>query len=169
MAFSINKAYLVGNVTKDPEVKYTPNNNAVCTFNLATNRSVKKGDDFEDVATFHRVVVWGKIGEWIGNNVSKGDPVVVEGRIENRSFEQDGITKYISEIIADNVIPFARKSNNGGSNRNTGKNDDLVKAAEDVFGTPPAAKKVATRKPAVTNHGEDIITDPEDDGEATPF
>lgn len=162
MAFSINKAYLVGNVTKDPELKYTPNNNAVCTFNLATNRSIKKGDYWEDVATFHRVVVWGKIAEYINNNVVKGDPVVVEGRIENRSFEdKDGVTKYISEIIADNVIPYKRS---GKSQRD----NELQDAAEDVFGAPK--KSTGTRKTAATNtRGEDIITEPDEDDGSTPF
>lgn len=166
MAFSINKAYLVGNVTKDPDLKYTPNNNAVCTFNVATNRSIKKGDDWEDVATFHRVVVWGKIAEYINNNVVKGDPVVVEGRIENRSFEdKDGVTKYISEIIADNVIPFERKSKGGNQ-----KDAELADAASDVFGAPPK-KNNGTRKTAATNtRGEDLIPDDnDDDGEPTPF
>lgn len=164
MAFSINKAYLVGNVTKDPDLKYTPNNNAVCTFNVATNRSIKKGDDWEDVATFHRVVVWGKIAEYINNNVVKGDPVVVEGRIENRSFEdKDGVTKYISEIIADNVIPYKR------SGSNTKRDNELQDAAEDVFGAPPK-KNNGTRKTAATkNTGEDIITDPDEDDGSTPF
>lgn len=163
MSFSINKAYLVGNITKDPELKYTPNNNAVCTFNVATNRSIKKGDEWEDVATFHRVVVWGKIAEYINNNVAKGDPVVVEGRIENRSFEdKDGVTKYISEIIADNVIPFKRSATK------TKRDSELQDAAADVFAAPP--KKAATRKPVATqNTGDDIITDPSDEGEETPF
>lgn len=165
MAFSINKAYLVGNVTKDPVLKYTPNDNAVCTFNVATNRSIKKNDEWEDVATFHRVVVWGKIAEYINSNVAKGDPVVVEGRIENRSFEDEGVTKYISEIIADNVIPFERKSKSGNQ-----KDAELADAASDVFGAPP--KKAVTRKTAATNtRGEDLIPDDngDEDGEPTPF
>lgn len=160
MAFSINKAYLVGNLTVDPKVKYTPNNNAVCTFNLATNRSIKKGDQFEDVATFHRVVVWGKMGEYLEKVAHKGDPIVVEGRIENRSYEENGVTKYISEIIADVAIPFARKQN---SNDGYQKKSELVEAAEEIFSEQPKAKK------AVANKGEDIITDAVEVDDTIPF
>jgi len=159
MAFSINKAYLVGNLTVDPKVKYTPNNNAVCTFNLATNRSIKKDDQFEDVATFHRVVVWGKMGEYLEKVAKKGDPIVVEGRIENRSYEDNGVTKYISEIIADVAIPFARKQNSNGGETYQ-KKSELVEAAEEIFSEPP--KKA-------TNKGEDIITDAVQVDDTIPF
>ena len=105
MAFSINQVVLVGNISKDPELKFTTNNNPVLNFNMATNRSQKDGEGWKDVATFHRVVVWGKIAEYLGKVLVKGDQVTVTGRIDNRSYEQDGVKKYISEVVADNVIP----------------------------------------------------------------
>lgn len=146
MAFSVNLAVITGNVTNAPVVKYTPAGNAVCNFNVATNRSVKNGDNYEDVPTFHRVVVWGKIAEWLGNNLRKGDPVNVTGRIDNRSYEQDGVTKYISEIVADTVIPFARKAKGETTAAKPASGQDEYQAATEVFGGTPA-KKAAPAKP----------------------
>ena len=108
MAFSINLAIITGNVTRDPELKYTPSGSAVCTFGVATNHSIKKGDQWEDKPTFHNIVVWGKIAEYLTNTLKKGMKVSITGRIENRSYDaKDGTKKYISEIVADTVIPFA--------------------------------------------------------------
>lgn len=110
MAFSINLAIVTGNVTRDPELKYTPSGMAVCSFGVATNRSIKKGDQWEDVPTFHNIVVWAKQAEYIANTVKKGTLVTVQGRIDNRSYDgKDGTKKYISEIVADSVIPFVEK------------------------------------------------------------
>jgi len=108
MAFSINLAIITGNVTRDPELKYTPSGSAVCTFGVATNHSIKKGDQWEDKPTFHNIVVWGKIAEYLTNTLKKGMKVTITGRIENRTYDaKDGTKKNISEIVADTVIPFA--------------------------------------------------------------
>ncbi len=107
MAFSINLAIITGNVTRDPELKYTPSGSAVCTFGVATNHSIKKNDQWTDVPTFHNIVLWGKQAEYIANTVKKGTKVSITGRIDNRQYDaKDGTKKYISEIIADTVIPF---------------------------------------------------------------
>lgn len=111
MAFSINKATLVGNISSDITLKSTNNGNSVVNFSLATNRSIKNQDgSYTDVATFHRVVVWGKLAEWVARDLSKGSKVFVEGRIDNRSYDDEsGVKKYISEIVADHVIGFGEK------------------------------------------------------------
>ena len=107
MAFSINMAIISGNVTRDPELRFTPSGQAVCSFGVATNRSIKKGEQWEDVATFHNVVEWGKKAEFTASTVKKGMKVTVTGRIDNRSYDaKDGTKKYISEIVADTVIAF---------------------------------------------------------------
>lgn len=106
MNFSMNKAILVGNITKDPELRYTSSGTAVLGFNLATSRSVKNKstEEWDDVATFHKIVVWGKLAEFCCERLVKGQQVTIEGRIENRSYQtQSGETKYISEIVAENV------------------------------------------------------------------
>ncbi|MFA5895025.1 MAG: single-stranded DNA-binding protein, partial [Candidatus Shapirobacteria bacterium] len=64
MAFSINMAIISGNITRDPELRFTPSGQAVCSFGVATNRSIKKGEQWEDVPTFHNVVQWGKPAEF---------------------------------------------------------------------------------------------------------
>jgi len=108
MAFSINLAIITGNLTRDPELRYTPSGTAVCSFGVATNHSIKKGDQWENVATFHNIVVWGKQAEFIANNVKKGQKVSLSGRIDNRQYDaKDGTKKYISEIVADNVVPLS--------------------------------------------------------------
>lgn len=110
MAFSINLAVITGNVTRDPELKYTPSGAAVCSFGVATNHSIKKGDQWEDVPTFHNIIVWGKQAEFISNTVKKGTKVSITGRIDNRQYDaKDGTKRYISEIVADTVIPFTER------------------------------------------------------------
>ncbi|MBU1117841.1 single-stranded DNA-binding protein [Patescibacteria group bacterium] len=110
MAFSINMAVVTGNVTRDPELRYTPSGAAVCSFGVATNHSIKRGDQWEDVPTFHNIVVWGKTAEFISNTVKKGMKVSLTGRIDNRQYDaKDGTKKYISEIVADTVIPFTER------------------------------------------------------------
>jgi len=114
MAFSINIAIITGNVTREPELKFTPSGTAVCTFGVATNYSIKKGDKWEDVPCFHNIVVWGKQAEWLSNNLQKGSKASITGRINNRSYDgKDGTKRYVSEIIADTVVPFGAK---GGGN-----------------------------------------------------
>lgn len=109
MAFSINHITLLGNVSKDPEaLKYTKGGTAVLNFSMATNRSVKDGDKgYKNVGTFHRIVMYGKMAEWVFNHIQKGTKLYVDGRLENRSWEkQDGSKAYITEIVAENVIPM---------------------------------------------------------------
>lgn len=111
MAFSVNRITLLGNVAREPELRYTPQGTAVCSFSMATNRSIKdesQQSGWRDIATFHRVVVWGKQGERV-STLPKGAKVYVEGRIDNRSYDQNGTKKYISEVIADQVIDLSGK------------------------------------------------------------
>lgn len=110
MPFSINLAIITGNVTRDPELRYTPSGTAVCSFGVATNYSVKKNDQWTDVPCFHNIVVWGKQGEYLSNTLKKGMKVSLQGRIDNRQYDaKDGTKKYISEIIADTVVPFTER------------------------------------------------------------
>lgn len=111
MQFSINHVTLVGNLARDPELKFTQNGNAVCTFAVATSRGVKNGDKWDNVATFHNIVCWQKLAENVGANYEKGDKVFIEGRIENRSYtDKQGNKKYTSEVIAESVIGFGSRT-----------------------------------------------------------
>lgn len=105
MAASFNKVLLMGNLTRDPEIRYVPSGAAVTNFTVAVNRSYKDttGEKKEEVS-FVRVVVWGKMAEICGEYLSKGRPVFVEGRLKSRTWEgQDGQKKSALDVIANNV------------------------------------------------------------------
>ena len=103
--FSFNKVIIVGNLTKDPELRYNPSGKAVTTLSLAVNsRARSKGEKNSDDVSFFDVVVWEKQAETCGQYLSKGRQVFVEGRITNRSYDdKDGNKRYISEIVARDV------------------------------------------------------------------
>lgn len=106
MARSLNKAELIGNLTRDPELRYTPQGTAVCTFGLATNRqwTTDAGEKKEDVE-FHRIVAWNKLGELCAQLLAKGRKVYVEGRIQTRKWTaQDGSEKTTTEIVINDMI-----------------------------------------------------------------
>lgn len=110
--FSLNRAMIIGNATKDPEMRYTPNGQAVTSFSVATNRrwTNKDSGETQEQVEFHEVVVWGKMAENVSQFVKKGAPVYVEGRLQTRSWEgQDGAKRQKTEIVAENVIALGRK------------------------------------------------------------
>lgn len=103
---SLNKVQLIGNLTRDPEMKYTPTGTAVVTFSIATNRqwTTDQGEK-KDEADFHRCVAWSKLAEICANLLKKGRKVYVEGRIQTRSWQgQDGQTRYTTEIVISDMI-----------------------------------------------------------------
>lgn len=105
MARGINKVILVGNLGNDPEVKYTAGGMAICTLSLATT-SVRKDKDGQQIekTEWHRVKLFGKLGEIAGEYLKKGRQVYIEGRIEYGKFTgQDGVEKYTTDIIADEM------------------------------------------------------------------
>jgi len=106
MAKSLNKVQLIGNLTRDPELKYTPTGAAVCTVSLATNRSwTTDTGEKKDEADFHRLVAWNKLAEICGQLLKKGRKVYVEGRLSTRSWQdKDGQTKYMTEVVLSDMI-----------------------------------------------------------------
>jgi single-strand DNA-binding protein len=105
MAASLNKVLLMGNLTRDPELRYVPSGSAVATFTVAVNRVYKsQAGEKKEETSFIRVVVWGRRAEVCGEYLSKGSPVFVEGRLQSRNWEtQDGQKRSTIEVIADNV------------------------------------------------------------------
>ncbi|MFC1789305.1 single-stranded DNA-binding protein [Thermodesulfobacteriota bacterium] len=101
----INKVIIVGRLGSDPEVRYTPDGTAVANFSIATS------DEWTDKATnekrerteWHRIVAWRRLGEICGEYLSKGRQVYVEGKLQTRSWEKDGVTRYTTEIVASDV------------------------------------------------------------------
>ncbi len=99
-----NKVFIMGNLTRDPELKYTPNGSAVASFGIATNRrwTTPEGERREE-AEFHNMVVWGKAAETINQYVKKGNPLFVEGRLKTQSWEgPDGVKRQRTEVIVEN-------------------------------------------------------------------
>ncbi|MBU2632532.1 single-stranded DNA-binding protein [Patescibacteria group bacterium] len=106
MARSLNRVQLIGNLTRDPELKYTPNGTAVCTFGIATNRNwTTDGGEKHDEAEFHRIVAWNKLAELCSQFLTKGRKVFLEGRLATRSWDaQDGTKKSLTEVIISDMI-----------------------------------------------------------------
>ena len=104
---SLNKVQLIGNLTRDPELRYTPQGTPVCTFGLATNRSwvAAEGKDRQEEVEFHNIVAWSKLAEVCGELLTKGRKVYIEGRLQTRSWESnEGEKKYKTEVVAEDMI-----------------------------------------------------------------
>jgi single-strand DNA-binding protein len=114
---SVNKAILIGNLGRDPEMRYTPNGTAVTRFSIATTERFRdKSGELQERTTWHNIVAWGRQAEVAKEYLSKGSPVFVEGRIENRSYEDnDGNTRYISEIISQRLQFLGRRDDSTSS------------------------------------------------------
>jgi single-strand DNA-binding protein len=105
---SLNRVLLIGNLTRDPELKYTPAGTAVCTFGVATNRSWTTADgQTKEEAQYHRIVAWQKLAELCGKLLTKGRKVYLEGRLTYRTFTgKDNVQRTIAEIVLDDFIVF---------------------------------------------------------------
>ena len=113
---SLNKVMLIGNLGKDPELKYTPSGQAVATFSLATTRKWKdkEGGDKEDTQ-WHNIKVWGRSAEVANQYLKKGRSIYVEGRIETRQYDdKDGQRKYFTEIVCDQFLMLGSKRDDSG-------------------------------------------------------
>ena len=101
---SVNKAILIGNLGKDPEVKFMPNGEAVCNFSIATSESwTDKSGAKQEKTEWHNIVMFRKVAEIAGKYLKKGSTVYLEGKLQTRSWEKDGVTRYSTEVIADNM------------------------------------------------------------------
>ena len=104
MARSFNQVTLMGNLTRDPELRTTPNGQSVCSFSLALNRSYKGADgNYVEATDFVDVTAWGPLGERVSQYVTKGRPVLVSGRLQSRAWEQDGQKRSKVEVVAQDV------------------------------------------------------------------
>lgn len=115
MAKSLNKVMLIGNLTRDPEMRYTPQGTAVCTFGLATNRSwTTESGEKKDEADFHNIVAWNKLAEICAQLLKKGRKVYVEGRLQTRSWQgQDGTQKQRTEVVINDMVILDKKEGAG--------------------------------------------------------
>ncbi len=117
MSLDLNKVMIIGNVTRDPEVRTTPSGISVASFGVATNFSWKDKEGTQQKrAEFHNVVAWRKLAEIIGQYVKKGSRIYIEGRLQTRSWDdQSGVKRFRTEIVADNMIMLDRKGESSSS------------------------------------------------------
>jgi single-strand DNA-binding protein len=116
MARSFNQVILMGNLTRDPELRTTPNGTSVCSFSLALNRSYKGADgNWQEATDYIDVVAWGPLGERVSQYLSKGRPCLVNGRLQSRSWEQDGQKRSKVEVVAQDVTFLGGAGGGSGS------------------------------------------------------
>lgn len=126
---SLNKVMLIGNLTRDPELRYTPSGTAVCSFGLATNREwVDSSGQKQEEATFHNVVAWNKLAEICSQLLYKGRKVYVEGRLSTRDWTgQDGQKRRSTEVVIEEMVAFGPGKNGGAEEGG----DDFVETADE--------------------------------------
>lgn len=114
MAKSLNQVTLMGNLTRDPELRQTPSGQSVGSFSLALNRSYKnEAGEWQEATDYVDAVVWGKLAEQVSESLSKGSKALVSGRLQSRSWEQDGVKKNKLEVLATDVTFIDRLETSG--------------------------------------------------------
>lgn len=112
---NFNKVILMGNLCKDPELKYTPQGIAVMSNSLAINRKYKSGEEMKKEVTFISIVIWGKIAEVVHQYCKKGSPLMVEGRLQTRTWEDtEGKKNYKTEVVVENIQLLGGKKEDSG-------------------------------------------------------
>ena len=138
---AVNKVILVGNLGKDPDLRYTPSGAAVCTFSLATTDRFKdKQGEQQERTEWHNIVAWAGLAEICGKYLHKGKQVYIEGRIQNRSYEdRDGKKRYITEIVANEMQMLGRADEKGswGHQPTTPGYSSTTGSQEDPFSDVP--------------------------------
>jgi single-strand DNA-binding protein len=146
MARSLNRVQLIGNLTRDPELRYTPSGSAVCSFGIATNRTwtTDAGEKREEV-DFHNIVAWRKLAELCSQFLVKGRKVYVEGRLSTRSWTgQDGQQKSRTEVVIDDMILLDNKG--GASSPSAGRSEDTASAEPEYTEEQEPVKKPTKEK-----------------------
>ena len=112
---SINKVILIGNITRDPEMRKTPNGQSMTTFGLATNREwMNQGGDKKGLTEFHELVAWSKLAEICAQYLKKGKLIYVEGYLKTRSWDTpEGVRKFKTEVVIQDMIMLEKRSDNG--------------------------------------------------------
>ena len=130
----LNKAILIGNLTRDPELKAIASGNKVCTFSIATNRTYKDANvNRQEKTDYHNIVVWGKTAENVATYMKKGSQILVEGRMETRSWDDAATNtkKYRTEIIAD-TVQFGSKPSGSSSTSSSSQAPVSSKKEEEI-------------------------------------
>lgn len=137
MARSFNQVILMGNLTRDPELRTIPSGQSVCSFSLALNRSYKGSDgNWQEATDYVDVVAWGPLGERVSQYMSKGRPCLVSGRLQSRSWEQDGQKRSKLEVVAQDVTFLGGAPGGAGGSSEQGesiKKDDTASGQDVVI------------------------------------
>jgi len=184
MAINLNRIEVIGNLTRDPELRYTPNGQAVASFAVATNRRYqdKTGNWVDAEAEFHEVVTWAKLAEGVNKALKKGDRVFVAGRVQTQTWEgQDGNKRNKTEIVADTVfgpdtVARASYDNNAGPTVAQPTTQSTMQPAESpatpsVSPAPsqPTPSQPATSEPSQSAPNQPAGSNDEIDIEDIPF
>ena len=148
MARSLNRVQLIGNLTRDPELRCTPSGTAVCTFSIATNRSwtLDTGEKKEEVE-FHRIVAWNKLAEICSQFLTKGRKVFVEGRLATRSWSaQDGTQKQTTEIVISDMILLDNRRMEGGEAFAKQSSEEEIQEVSEKKPSAKQSMKKSTKK-----------------------
>lgn len=122
MSKSVNKVILVGNLGKEPEIKYISAGPPVAKFSLATNERFKdKAGEWQERTEWHNIVAWNRLAEIVGEYVKKGSKVYIEGRLHTSSWKSDGQTHYRTEIVADDLVLLGKNNGDGDIGGNRGR------------------------------------------------
>jgi single-strand DNA-binding protein len=154
MARSFNQVTLMGNLTRDPELRTTPNGASVCSFSLALNRSYKNAEgNWVEATDFIDIVAWGPLGERVAQYLTKGRPALVAGRLQSRSWEQDGQKRNKVEVVAQDVTFLGGAPGGGGGGAPSGGDEP----ADSAPTAPPKSSKKDEKEDIVI---EDIGDEP---------
>ena len=157
---NLNRVEIIGNLTRDPELRFTPSNQAVASFAVATNRRYKDqtGNWIDSPPEYHEIVVWGQLGERCNQVLHKGERIYVAGRLQTRSWEaQDGTKKYKTELVADTLIGPDLVNKNLGSG--DGLSSSPYGGSEESVPAPSTSPKRPTTSAAPAAEDEINIDD----------
>ncbi len=129
---SVNKVILMGNLGRDPEVRFMPNGDAVCNFSIATTDSWKdKAGEKQEKTEWHNIVMYRRLAEIAGEYLKKGRPVYIEGRLQTRKWQtKEGQDRYTTEIIADSMQMLGGRDDNSSSQSSAPQKDDFNQAPD---------------------------------------
>jgi single-strand DNA-binding protein len=154
---SVNKVILVGNLGRDPEVRYMPNGEAVANFSIATTENWKdKSGVKQEKTEWHNIVMYRRLAEIAGEYLKKGRPVYIEGRLQTRKWEKDGVTRYTTEIIGDQMQMLGSKGDGGGASYDGGQMDPPEDYNQSPVRQTPASNQVPASGSGFDNFEDDI-------------
>ncbi len=153
--FSLNRATIIGNLTRDPDLRYTPSGQAVASFSVATNRRWTTADGTkQDDTQYHEVVAWGKLAEITQQFLAKGRKVYIEGRLQTRSWEApDGTKRNRTEIVTENLIMLTPRGTTESSEYSSQNIDTAFPAAKATDSPGTKTKEKTPTKPSITKKG----------------